>query len=192
MAWKTESPGKYIWATGAVIFNLVRLPLSALYYFPKSTRPHPQWTVLQSVMNTAMKSFLYHLASVEGVTALDLEPGNSGDRFTAIPKGPSSIFTGIALDDAVIPSNTGAIWFLTTPKATANGTVKPVIILHFHPGGYVMGDVRTDASFMAQMLTKRVAPSSHVCMSLYRLASNPGGRFPAAMQDALSAYHFFV
>lgn len=192
MAWQTVSPGKYIWAIGAVIFNLVRLPLSALYYIPKSTRPHPQWTVLQSVMNTAMNSFLYHLASVEGVTALDLEPGKLGDRFTAIPKGPSSIFTGVALDDAVIPSKTGAIWFPTTPKATTNGADKPVILLHFHPGGYVMGDVRTDASFMAQMLTERVAPGSHVCMSLYRLASNPGGQFPAALQDALSAYHFLV
>lgn len=53
-----------------------------------------------------------------------------------------------------------------------------------------MGDVRTDATFMAKMLNERIAPGSHVCMSLYRLASNSGGRFPAALQDALSAYHY--
>lgn len=37
------------------------------------------------------------------------------------------------------------------------------------------------------MLTERVG-ASNVCMNLYRLASNPGGRFPAALQDGLSAY----
>ncbi|KAH8779778.1 Alpha/Beta hydrolase protein [Diaporthe sp. PMI_573] len=192
MAWKAVSPGKYVWATGAVIFNLARLPLSVLYYIPKSTRPHPEWTILQSVMNTAMNSFLYHLASVEGVTALDLQPGKLGERFTAIPKGPQSIFAGAASDEQILPSDTGAIWFPTVPKPTTSAPGTSVIILHFHPGGYVMGDVRTDATFMAQMLTERVAPGAHVCMSLYRLASNPGGRFPAALQDALSAYHYLT
>lgn len=192
MAWQTGSPGKYVWATGAVIFNLARLPLSFLYYIPKSTRPHPEWTVLQSVMNTALNSFLYHLASVEGVTALDLQPGKFGERFTAIPKGPQSIFVGAASDEHILPSDTGAIWFPTVPTPTTSAPRKPVILLHFHPGGYVMGDVRTDATFMAQMLTERVAPGAHVCMALYRLASNHGGRFPAALQDALSTYHYLV
>lgn len=191
MALTTESPGKYLWATGAVLVNLFRLPLSALYYIPKSTRPHPKWTVWQSVMNLAMNSFIYHFAVVQGVTQLDLQPGKLGDRFVSIARAPSSIFTGVAADVDILPSETGAIWFPTSPRSSTAPTHKP-IILHFHPGGYAMGDVRTDAGFVAQMLTERVIPGSHVCMSLYRLASNPGGRFPAALQDALSAYHHLL
>ncbi|KAK7733128.1 hypothetical protein SLS53_008316 [Cytospora paraplurivora] len=136
-----------------------------------------------------MNTFLYHLAVVEGVTQLDLQPGNLGDRFVAIPRGPQAIFVGVAAsDDAIVPSDTGAVWFPTPPRTTAP-MAKPVI-LHFHPGGYVMGDVRTDATFAAQVLTERIG--SHICMNLYRLASNPGGRFPAALQDALSAYHHLL
>lgn len=191
MTFVTASPGKYLWATGAVVVNLVKLPLSALYYIPKSTRPHPEWTVWQAVMNSAMNSFLYNMAVVEGVTKLDLQPGKLGDRFISITKGPPSIFTGVASDANILPLDTGGIWFPTSPKSPAAPTNKPVI-LHFHPGGYAIGDVRIDAAFAAQMLTERVIPGSHVCMNLYRLASNQGGQFPAALQDALSAYHHLL
>lgn len=37
------------------------------------------------------------------------------------------------------------------------------------------------------MLTEQVGFDT--CMVLYRLASDPGGRFPATLQDALSAHH---
>lgn len=191
MTFTTESPGKYLWATGAVLVNLVKLPLSALYYIPRSTRSHPEWTIWQSVMNSAMDSFIHHLSVVEGITQLDLQAGKLGNRFVSIPKGPPRIFTTVASDLNILPSDTGGVWFPTSLKSPTAPTDKP-IILYFHPGGYVMGDVRTNATFVAQMLTQRVIPSSHLCMPLYKLASNPGGRFPAALQDALSAYHHLL
>lgn len=133
----TSSPGKYGWATIAVLFNLIRLPLLTAYYIPRSTRPHPQWTIFQSVMNSAMNSFIYHFAVVQGVTQLDLQPGKLGDRFESVPKGPDAIFVGVAIsDDAIVPTDTGAIWYPSRPKLT-DPRNKPVI-LHFHPGGYVM------------------------------------------------------
>ncbi|CAJ2508325.1 Uu.00g133510.m01.CDS01 [Anthostomella pinea] len=55
-----------------------------------------------------------------------------------------------------------------------------------------MGDVRSDGAFAARLLTDKVSPVSHALFSLYRLASNPGGRFPAALQDAITAYHYLL
>lgn len=89
-----------------------------------------------------MASFLYNLAVVEGITPLGLQPGKFGDRFVSITRGPQAIFVGVAAsDDAIVPLETGAIWFPAAPPRITSPTDKPVI-LHFHPGGYVMGDVR--------------------------------------------------
>ncbi len=62
------------------------------------------------------------------------------------------------------------------------------MVLHFHGGAYVMGDGRsTNCGFLAQLLLKQ-AGASHVFCPQYRLACNAGGRFPAALQDAVTSY----
>lgn len=133
----TSSPGKYVWSAIAVLITLVKLPLAALYFIPKSTRPHPEWTVFQSVMNAAMNSFLYHLATVQGVTRLDLQPGNLGDRYESVAKAPKAIVVGAAAsDNSTVPMDTGVIWFPTRPSTMT--TKNKLVVLHFHPGGYVM------------------------------------------------------
>ncbi|KAI1381816.1 Alpha/Beta hydrolase protein [Hypoxylon crocopeplum] len=186
----TSSPGKYVWVIGAILINLVKLPLLLLYYQPKFTRPHHEWTIRQSVLNHVMNSFLFHTAYVEAVTPLDLRPGSFRDRFVPIPVGPNSLYTGVLkADPAIAPCPTGAIWYPETPARARADEDKPVI-LHFHPGGYAMGDVRSDGTFAARLLTDRVR--SQALLSLYRLASNQNGRFPAALQDGLSAYHYLL
>ncbi len=48
-----------------------------------------------------------------------------------------------------------------------------------------------DVGFMCASLL-RASPGSAVLCPEYRLASHPGGRFPAALQDAVTAYAFLV
>ncbi|KAK8099059.1 uncharacterized protein PG998_012300 [Apiospora kogelbergensis] len=161
----TSIPGKYLWGAGAVIFNLVKLPLLPLYYLPLVTRPHPEWSILQCVFNNLMNAFIYHTAIVEAVQPLDLTPGSLGERFTAIPPVDDKIAAKIPSSDrGIVPHPTG--------------------------GGYVMGDVRMDGAFAARLLTEKIG--SHALWNLYRLASNPDGQFPAALQDALAAYYYLL
>ncbi|OTB01642.1 hypothetical protein M426DRAFT_63682 [Hypoxylon sp. CI-4A] len=190
MAAVTSSPGKYIWAIGAILINLLKLPILLLYYFPTFMRPDSRWTIFQSVMSHYMNSFIYHTAYVETVTPLDLQPGSLGDRFIKIDKAPESTYIGVARPGSSIsPTTTGGIWFPSPINVTPQENDKPVI-LHFHPGGYAMGDVRNDSAFAARNLTERAG--SHALFSLYRLATNPNGRFPAALQDGISAYYYLL
>ncbi|KAK9772379.1 putative Alpha/Beta hydrolase protein [Seiridium cardinale] len=186
----TATPGKHLWAIGASLCTLVKLPFLALYYLPRSNRPHPEWTILQCIMNNLMNAFIYHTAVVEAVTPLDLKAGALGDRFINIPPVADALSTDILTSDPNIkPQPTGGIWFPTAFKGGLPKTGKP-IILHFHPGGYVMGDVRMDGAFAARLLVEKIG--SYAFWNLYRLASNPNGRFPAALQDALAAYSYLL
>ncbi|KAK8084486.1 alpha/beta hydrolase [Apiospora hydei] len=189
----TSFPGKYLCGTMAVLFNLAKLLFLPLYYLPRGTRPHPEWSIPQCIMNNFMNAFIYHTAVVEAVQPLDLTPGSIGDRFAAVQPVPDAISTRIpSSDPSVVPQATGGIWFPSpAPKGgvnTASGA-RP-IILHFHPGGYVMGDVRMDGAFAARLLTEKIG--SHAFWPLYRLASNANGQFPAALQDALAAYRYLL
>ena len=47
-----------------------------------------------------------------------------------------------------------------------------------------------DSAFGGKILAS--STSSHVLMVQYRLSSNPGGQFPAALQDAITAYRYLL
>jgi acetyl esterase/lipase len=56
----------------------------------------------------------------------------------------------------------------------------------------VIGDGRDhDTGFLAHTLIKH-ARVTHVFTPQYRLSSNPGGRFPAALQDAITSYSYLI
>lgn len=58
------------------------------------------------------------------------------------------------------------------------------VILYFHGGGYIMGSPRTHAA-LARYIGRKTGAS--VCLPAYRLA--PEHPFPAAFEDALTAWH---
>ena len=60
------------------------------------------------------------------------------------------------------------------------------------PGAYVIGDGRQDdCGFAAKTLLQHTS-ATHVLCPQYRLASNPGGRFPSQLQDAITSLLYLI
>jgi acetyl esterase/lipase len=181
----TSYPGKALWVISAIFVVLCKLPILGVYYAVK--RPHPKWTLRQSLMNNLMRAFLYHSAVVRAKTPLTLVPGSEGERFIQIPPVGDQHLRGILDDKTLRPVTTGGTWYPTLPPKEYKGN----IILHFHGGGYAIGEGRdTDAAYAGKTLTENTAP--YALFVQYRLASNEQGRFPAALQDALSSYTYLL
>jgi acetyl esterase/lipase len=181
----TNYPGKALWVLGTVVVTMVKLPLITFYYV--LCRPHPKWTVRQAVMNNLMRAFLYHTAVVRAKTPLKLDPGSEGERFIEIPPVGDNHLRGVLNDKEIRPIRTGGTWYPSPPPKDYKGKV----ILHFHGGGYTIGEGRAaDAAYAGKTLTDNTAP--HALFVQYRLASNKEGRFPAALQDALSSYAYML
>lgn len=184
MGFLTSHPGKAVWVLGAVLVTLARLPFVSLYYLLR--RPNPKWTTRQALMNDLMRAFLYHSAVVQTKTPLKLEAGSEGERFVTIPAVPSNRLNGILDDKEIRPVTTAGTWYPSLPPKGHTGRV----LLHFHGGGYAIGEGRAEAAYAGKILTENTAP--YALFVQYRLASNSGGRFPAALQDALSSYIYLL
>jgi acetyl esterase/lipase len=177
----TSHPGKGLWVLGAILFTLAKLPLLSFYYVLR--RPHSKWTIRQALMNHLMRSFLYHSAMVRAKTPLKLLPGSEGERFVVMPPVGDIHLKGIVNDRKIRPVETGGTWYPSCPPSG----YKDKVVLHFHGGGYAIGEGRAaDAAYAGKTLTANTAP--YALFVQYRLASNNEGRFPAALQDALSSY----
>ncbi|KAH8750118.1 Alpha/Beta hydrolase protein [Hyaloscypha sp. PMI_1271] len=183
-SWIKSHPGKGFWTLTAILFNVLRLPLWLVYFLPSFTRQSSKWSLRQALGVRILQAVLKNMSDVEMKTPGSLKPGKEGDRFVKMQPAKNSKYIGIASKDKEInPVTIGGTWY---PKRPSPGTVTDVI-LHFHGGAYVIGDGRQDdCGFAAKTLLQHTS-ATHVFCPQYRLASNPGGRFPAQLQDAVTS-----
>ena len=186
----TYQPVKGIFTLLFLVTNLARFPLLLIYYLPPFLRPDRRWTLRQTIGVTIVRQFLWNVAHVQMKTPLSLAPKAEKEKWEVIAPADKSLYTRVAISDPSIkPTSLGATWYPAKPSASGKtGTV----IIHFHGGAYVIGDGRhQDAGFAATTLLRHTE-ASHVFAPQYRLSSNPDGHFPAALQDAITAYVHLV
>ncbi|KAM0328886.1 hypothetical protein ACHAQA_005302 [Verticillium albo-atrum] len=176
----------FLFIVPATLTSLTYAVASGLF---RGLRPDPSWSFKKAALVQLVKDvFLRHLCALRPPAPLSLEPGSEGDRFVVIQPAKEAQITGPVDDAEIKPAKLGGTW---TP-ALLQQPNSALVVLHFHGGAYVMGDGRdADTGFIAQNLLQNT-PCTHVLTPQYRLSNNLGGRFPAALQDGLSAYSYLL
>ena len=134
-------------------------------------------------MNEMVRAVLYHSSRVEVRTPIRLD---EKDGFVTIhPPNDRHIYQGLLDEPNIQPSVIGGTWY---PSPYQPGD-EQTVILHFHGGAYTIGEGRsTYVDFLATTLIKNLTIQAKVLCLSYRLASNESCHFPAALQDAVTAY----
>lgn len=180
----SKQPGKAFWTIAAAIYTAVQLPFWLLYFIPKRFRQHPDWTYQQALMNQVVRAILYHSSYVEVSTPVRLD---EKEGFVRINPAADQFYRGLLDNPKIRPTVTGGTWYPNHCQVEGEQTV----ILHFHGGAYVMGEGRpSDVKFSATTLTEHL--NSTVLFPSYRLSSNQDCAFPAALQDAITAYQYLL
>jgi acetyl esterase/lipase len=188
----TYHPFKAIYSILAAAFEAARFPLWILLYIFSSGRPHKKWTFMQAIRMKIVLQFLKHSSVTEMHPGQSLWPWLERGRFVTYGPAPASFYKGPLVDKEIKPEKIGGTWTPKAPTASEIEKGNVDVVLHFHGGAYVIGDGRdNDTGFLAKTLLKH-AGATHVFTPQYRLASNPGGRFPAAFQDAVSSYYYLT
>lgn len=172
---------------------LAEIPLLMVYYLPSFTRPVKSCTLHQALGRKALREWFEYAVAVEFHMPFTLEAGSEKERFVTLqPDSLRDTYRDVLLVNPDITLATiGAIWHpkpLSSPDQHVKGRR---VFLHFHGGAFVLGGCRdADVSGAAALLLR--SPGSSVLFPQYRLSSYPGNQFPAALQDAITAYAHLV
>ncbi|KAL9000457.1 MAG: hypothetical protein Q9169_000974 [Polycauliona sp. 2 TL-2023] len=178
-------PFKALYVLIVAVSIAIRAPFWLLYLIPRFLRQHPSWTLRQSFMIQLLKVASHHASLVRSHPHWSLTPDSEKERWERISPSQKDIYHGVLKDREIQPVEVGGTWYPTI-YGPADAKRKAVI-LHFHGGAYVVGDGRkSDFGFGAGLLTSHT--DCWVFGLQYRISSNPGCRFPAALQDAVTAY----
>ncbi|KAL3495474.1 Alpha/Beta hydrolase protein [Aspergillus germanicus] len=194
-------PLKFIFTTWFLASLPFRLTGIVFYYLPSATRANR--SCRQAVATKLLNFWFKFATTVEFRTPKSLEPGAEADRFVLIDPNkikakatststPSPYTGPLTTNPAIKPAKVAAFWYESPPPA--DSAPPPLVVLHFHAGAYVLGGARTEmeAGWGPIALSKQLA--CPVLMPEYRL-SNKSDRttsFPAALQDAVTAYTYIL
>lgn len=172
--------------------SILKIPLSAVTYLHPRYRQARDWTYRQALANTILKLSLHAFTAFHMRPSLSLKPRREHDRFILIQPADPELYKGVAEDDDVKPEMIGGTWY---PKPFPPDTVLPEgqhVILHLHGGSYILGNGRTaSCGFLANNLLAHTPSAFMLCVQ-YRLAGMPNCRFPAQLQDVISAYSYLI
>ncbi|KAF4628224.1 hypothetical protein G7Y89_g9928 [Cudoniella acicularis] len=184
---RDRQPGKTLWSLIAVVHLTFVLLFSSIYYIPKSTRPNADWSYRNALTNKLIKVALRHITYLKLLLPLSMKPGAEKDRFVEI-KPDKKLYNG-DLAGPVTPSVIGGTWY--PRKFQAGEELQKTVALHFHGGSFIFGSGRqSECADAAKLLTNHVVDSALFVQ--YRLAGDPDCPFPAAIQDAVTAYQYLL
>lgn len=189
-----HQPVSLVFKLYCIAHILVRLPLWVIKYaLLRSSRPHPKWTLRQSVMLRLTRSVVDMNSQAETPKGLSLHPGKEKDRFRVAAPAAETYYTGpLAASAGVAPAPVGVTWY-PRMQAPNDEHSRAIVVLHLHGGAFVMGTGRDEhMDHMAAALLEH-GDVSGVFAPAYRLACRPDPTpFPGALQDALTSYLFLV
>lgn len=166
---------------------LLRYLLDIILCLVPSLRPDTEWSLNQAVRMRTVRMVLLYWSRTRWGDRLSLEPGRERDRFEVMHPASPKLYREPLDDPFIRPAPIGGTW---TPARTNTEKLHTTttFVLHFHGGGFVIGDGRDhDTGLLAKCLLRNLK-CDFVFTPQYRLASGKGGEFPAPIQDALTSY----
>lgn len=193
MSLLTYHPFKALYALLAVLLESARFPFWILRYILRSGRPNPHWTLQQAIRVRIVRAWLFHVSQIEIYTPPSLRSGLEWRRFAVMQPAKTALYAAKPVADRSIkPGVVGGTWY---PKALLKAPGHPEslrVLLNFHGGAFVIGDGRElDSGFTCRTLIKQCG-YDYALSPQYRLSSNRKGRFPAALQDAITSYAYLL
>ncbi|KAM5369009.1 hypothetical protein ACJZ2D_009212 [Fusarium nematophilum] len=151
-------------------------------------RPSKEWTLDQAARMRVVRLALLYWSLTRSGDRLTLREGKERNRFEVINPRSPKLYRGVLSDIHIQPGQLGMTWTPSRPPPAELVQPNMLVVLHFHGGGFVIGNGRDeDTGYLARTLIRHMG-CTHVCTPQYRLSSSKDGHFPAPLQDALTTY----
>lgn len=190
--WSSQ-PLKAIYTAIFLVKTPVHLLLLSLAYIAKPLRPQPGWGVKDNVQAAMARMLFIFWSSTRNQRPVYTAPEKAKERHARIEPPPAAFFTGaLSASDLVKPAAVDAIWFPRPPPADSAELAKQKFVLHFPGGAFVLAFCHESSGKPISGMFSKHLKADRIMWAQYRLAGTPETCFPAAIQDAVTFYHYVV
>lgn len=186
-------PFKTLYTVSFLIKAPVYLTLLFIRYLVKPLRRVPEWNIKRNLISDVVEMFANYSASTRSPYICYTDPRKAKERLIPVMPPDPHLFSGpLAPSQLVKPAALEAIWYPSPPPQHPAEMEKQKVVLHFPGGAFVIAFGHDIAGrSVADTMSKHMGATRTV-WAQYRLSGAPENCFPAAIQDALTFYHYVV
>ncbi|KAI6092399.1 alpha/beta-hydrolase [Hypoxylon rubiginosum] len=191
-AW-SKQPFKALYTAFFVLKLIILIPLLFLRYSVRSARPDPEWSLRVSVTGGIVREVFRYWTQTRATMMDSVEASHRKaiGQFALAEVADASMYTGLLTPGTTKPAPVGGLWFPGPPTQQTDLRHEKVV-LHFPGGAFVLAwgtaeSGKDVASIMAQHLK-----ATRTFYAQYRVSADDSTRFPAALQDLVTFYHYVL
>ncbi|ETS76551.1 hypothetical protein PFICI_11938 [Pestalotiopsis fici W106-1] len=189
-----KHPFKALYAAYIVTETIAILPWLFLRYMPRAARPSPSWSIKICVITALLRQLLrYHgkTQSTSMSTVLS-DHKKHRDRFALAQPADVDLYSGVLTPGATQPAAVGGLWHPAPLFPGSPNIEDEKVVLHLPGGAFVMAfGTDENTQNISRAMTKHLK-ATRTFVAQYRVSVDAGTRFPAALQDGVTFYHYIL
>lgn len=196
--WSSQ-PLKAIYTTYFLLKTPLHLLLLSIAYIAKPLRPQPAWGIKDNVQAAMARMLFSFWATARSQRPVYDAPEKAGGRHARVEPPPADLFTGMLAPGSgsrrVRPAAVDAVWFPgppPPPPASPAEMAGQRVVLHFPGGAFVLAFSHEKSGRPIADALNRHFRADRTVWAQYRLSGTPETCFPAAVQDAVTFYHYLL
>lgn len=190
--WSSQ-PFKAIYTTGFLLKTPLHLLLLSIAYIAKPLRPQPAWGVGANVQAAMARMLFSFWSSIRSQRPVYTAPEKAQERHVRAEPPPAAFFKGVLEPSGLVqPAAVDAIWFPSPPPSSSAELAKQKVVLHFPGGAFVLAFSHEKSGRPIAGALNKHFKTDRTVWAQYRLAGSPETCFPAAVQDAVTFYHYII
>lgn len=192
-AWSSQ-PFKAIYTTYFLLKTPVHLLLLSIAYIAKPLRPQPGWGIKDNVQAAMARMLFAFWASIRSQRPVYDAPEKAQERHVRVGPPTAGLFIGaLAASDRVRPASVDVVWFPSPRQSSSPAEMaNQKVVLHFPGGAFVLAFSHEKSGRPIANALNKHFKADGIVWAQYRLSGTPGTCFPAAIQDAVTFYHYIL
>lgn len=190
----SKQPWKALYTSYLAAKMCALLPWLTVRYSFKQARPFPEWSLKICIVCKVIKQMMLYTARTRssGMSDVLSDHKKAGERLALAKPADSSYYSGALSPGAVRPAEVGGLWYPAPLFEGAPNLADEKVVLHFPGGAFVMA---FGQEYYGEPVSKALLQhfgATRVFYAQYRPAADDSSRFPAALQDLVTFYHYIL
>ncbi|KAI1375522.1 Alpha/Beta hydrolase protein [Hypoxylon crocopeplum] len=190
----SKQPLKAIFTTFLLLRMIVLLPWLLVRYIPKSSRPFPEWSLKLCIINAlARQIFVYRVQTRSNdMSSVISDHQKAEERYSLAKPAEATLYSGILTPGVAKPAAVGGLWYPAPLYEGSSNLDDEKVVLHFPSSAFVLAFGQEMHGRDVAKAMSRYLKATRTFFAQYRLSADATTRFPAALQDLLTFYHYIL
>ncbi|KAI8631151.1 Alpha/Beta hydrolase protein [Xylariaceae sp. FL1651] len=190
----SKQPFKALYTTYYLLTTLAILPWLLVRYSTKYARPYAAWNFSYCLVNAIGRGLFtfYTQTRTNGMSSVLSDHKKAGERYALLEPAEPSLYTGVLAPRRTAPAPIGGLWYPAPLLAKSLDIKTAKVVLHFPGGAFVRAYGQEYWGKPVSSAILNFSAANFVLFAQYRLSVDDSTRFPAALQDAVTAYNYIL